>query len=76
MARAHQGRSRQPRGHEKPGVNSGADLGADPGPGAVRMRRVNRWLVEDIRENLGNLYEDSCATAPERRTAVPAARTS
>lgn len=52
-------------------MNSGADLGADPGPGAVRMRRVNRWLVEDIRENLGNLYEDSCATAPGKAYRRP-----
>ncbi|MFJ1971413.1 hypothetical protein ACIO93_22360 [Streptomyces sp. NPDC087903] len=33
------------------------DFGAD----AVRLRRVNRWLVEDIREHLGDLHEESCA---------------
>ncbi|MHA5050716.1 hypothetical protein [Streptomyces sp. SD15] len=54
MARPYQGPSRQPRGDEKPGVDSGAD--------AVRLRRVNRWLVEDIREDLADLYEESCAT--------------
>lgn len=35
----------------------------DSGADAVRLRRVNRWLVEDIREDLGDLYEESCATA-------------
>lgn len=54
MDRPRQGPSRRPRGGEKPGVNSGV--------AAVRLRRVNRWLVEDIREDLGDLYEDSCAT--------------
>ncbi len=30
----------------------------------VRLRRVNRWLAEDMRERLADLYEDSCASAP------------
>lgn len=43
------------------------DFGAD----AVRLRRVNRWLVEDIREDLGDLYEESCATGSGRTYRSP-----
>lgn len=63
MARPRQGPSRRPRGDEKPGVDSGAD--------AVRLRRVNRWLVEDIREDLGDLYEESCATGSGKAYRSP-----
>jgi hypothetical protein len=38
---------------------------------AVRLRRVNRWLVEDIREDLGDLYEDSCATGSGKAYRSP-----
>jgi hypothetical protein len=30
----------------------------------MRLRRPNRWLVESLREDLVELYGESCATAP------------
>ncbi|WP_239590368.1 hypothetical protein [Streptomyces aureoverticillatus] len=33
-------------------------------PGAVPLRRVNRWLVEDLRQDLADLYVESCETEP------------
>ncbi|WP_307813774.1 hypothetical protein [Streptomyces sp. N35] len=30
----------------------------------VRLRRVNRWLAEDMREDLAELYAECCATPP------------
>ncbi|MGW0734800.1 hypothetical protein [Streptomyces sp. NPDC002851] len=30
----------------------------------ARLRRLNRWLVEDLREDLADLYVESRATAP------------
>ncbi|MFJ2397173.1 hypothetical protein ACIOTI_30995 [Streptomyces sp. NPDC087843] len=61
MARPHRGPARQPLRNEKPGGEVGAESGAD----AVRLRRVNRWLVEDIREDLGDLYEEFSATGSD-----------
>ncbi|MGW0903050.1 hypothetical protein [Streptomyces sp. NPDC002853] len=29
---------------------------------AVRLRQVNRWLMEDLRQDLADLYEACCAT--------------
>ncbi|GGO59371.1 hypothetical protein GCM10012286_80810 [Streptomyces lasiicapitis] len=31
----------------------------------VRLRRVNRWLAEDMRQDLADLYMASCETGPE-----------
>lgn len=31
---------------------------------AVRLRQVNRWLVEDLRQDLADLYVASCETEP------------
>lgn len=33
-------------------------------PSAVPLRRVNRWLVEDLRQDLADLYVESCETEP------------
>ncbi|MFC7308636.1 hypothetical protein ACFQVC_31015 [Streptomyces monticola] len=50
-ARPGRGLSRRPSG--EPSTQDG-----------VRLRRVNRWLAEDMREDLADLYEKSCATVP------------
>lgn len=31
---------------------------------AVRLRRVSRWLAQDMREDLADLYTESCETTP------------
>ncbi|MFF4804048.1 ANTAR domain-containing protein [Streptomyces sp. NPDC001351] len=47
-----QGRSWKPEGGEPSAV------------APMRLRRLNRWLVEGLREDLADLYVDSRATAP------------
>jgi hypothetical protein len=42
------------------------DWHASSAKGAARLRRVNRWLAEDLRERLADLYEESRATAPSK----------
>ncbi|GHC57097.1 hypothetical protein GCM10010349_24810 [Streptomyces flavofungini] len=41
-----------------PAGNESSDMSA------VRLRRVNRWLVEDLLEDLADLYVASCETEP------------
>ncbi|WP_371749894.1 hypothetical protein OG302_41335 [Streptomyces sp. NBC_01283] len=42
----------------KPSGDESSDIGG------VRLRRVNRWLVEDLLEDLADLYVESCEKEP------------
>ncbi|MEI5098487.1 hypothetical protein RB200_07160 [Streptomyces sp. PmtG] len=55
-------RRKQPR---KPVADESA------GVTAVRLRRVNRWLVEDLRQDLADLYVASCGTDPGEEYRSP-----